>query len=105
MGDYYNATRGPLAATLSDGSSLSMPPKRWIYIDPELESSSSVLKLLEKGFLVKSKVPMTIPVAPAPVAPAPVAATPVAAETPKAPEPEAAASTSPMKEEIFKKKR
>lgn len=111
MGDYFNATRGPLAASLNDGSALSIPPKRWIYIKPELENSSSVTKLLEKRFLVKAAVPITVePVAE--VLKADPEAAPIPAPSPSAPAapadgilPNEVASTSPMKEEIFKKKR
>jgi hypothetical protein len=112
MGDYFNSTRGPLAATLNDGASLSIPPKRWIYIDPVQEGSASIEKLVSKGFLVRSKVPITV--VPAPVSDPVVAVKVEAAEakaaepTPpalKVEEPKIAASTSPEKEEISKKKR
>lgn len=105
MGDYYNATRGPLSASLTDGSALSIGPKRWIFISPENESSASIIRLLDKGFLVKSKVARSAP-APAPV----VVAAPVvekSAEPPpeKSIEPSAPASTSSVKEEILRKKK
>jgi hypothetical protein len=105
MGDYYNATRGPLSASLTDGSALSLGPKRWIFISPENENSASIIKLLDKGFLVKSSVPRTDP-NPAPaaavVAPAPV---PAPAPAPETVSVDPSASTSPVKEEILRKKK
>jgi hypothetical protein len=80
MGDYYNATRGPLSATLTDGSALSLSPKKWIYIPAENEGSASILKLCEKGFLVRAKVPMTQLAIEAIVAPAPPEPAPKASE-------------------------
>ena len=100
MGDYYNATRGPLSASLTDGSALSLGPKRWIFISPENENSASIIKLLDKGFLVKSAAPRTDP-APAPVA-APVAV--ASAPVPEKVSADTSASTSSVKEEILRKK-
>jgi hypothetical protein len=94
MGDYYNATRGPLSASLMDGSALSLSPKKWIYIAPENESSPSIVKLLGKGFLVRAKVAKT-------AAPVPFAPTTVAAPPPSAP----SAPTSPKLEEFPRKKK
>lgn len=116
MGDYYNTTRGPLSVTLNDGSSCAVSPKSWIYVAPGNESSASITKLVQKGFLVRSSVARTAVAVP-PV-PAPSAA-PVAKPEPKVevsevkpppllgPKAEVAppASTSSMKEEIFRKKR
>lgn len=109
MGDYYNATRGPLSATLTDGSALSLSPKKWVYIPAENEGSASILKLCEKGFLVRAKVPMTQPivdvVVPAPTL-APSAPTPKPSEKEVVlPPSEVAASTSSMKEEFSRKKK
>lgn len=115
MGDYYNSTRGPLPATLVDGSAVSFSPKSWLYITPENEGSASIVKLLEKGFLVRAKVAITV--LPAPSAPAPeasssdaVAASVAADAKPaddasKSIEMKADASTSSMKEENFRKKK
>jgi hypothetical protein len=103
MGDYYNSTRGPLTATLTDGAALSISPKAWIYISPENESSASILKLLGKGFLVRSKVPMTPTAVQPKVVARPVVATPAKIEKPVPALP--SVSTSPMKEEIWRKKK
>lgn len=102
MGDYYNSTRGPLTATLTDGAALSISPKAWIYISPENESSASILKLLDKGFLVRSKVPMTQPTQAQPVVPVVIAPPPAKTEKPAS---LPVVSTSPMKEEIWRKKK
>lgn len=110
MGDYYNATRGPLPATLVDGSAVSFGPKTWQYIPPEQEGSSSITKLLEKKFLVRSSVPITVEKnaeADAQKDEAQVAAQPAEklAETAKPIEAKAEASTSSVKEEFRSKKR
>jgi hypothetical protein len=99
MGDYYNATRGPLSASLTDGSALSLGPKKWIYISPANESSASIIKLLDKGFLVRSKVARTFPEA-VPEA-ASEAAPAVIAPPPSAP----SVSTSSKLEEFSRKKK
>jgi hypothetical protein len=95
MGDYYNATRGPLSASLTDGSALSLGPKKWVYIAPENESSASIIKLLDKGFLVRAKVAKT---------PIP-ASVPVTPKTEVAPPPSAPSATSPKMEEFSRKKK
>jgi hypothetical protein len=114
MGDYYNTTRGPLSVTLNDGSSCAVSPKSWIYVAPGNESSASITKLVQKGFLVRSSVARTAAeVPPAPLsAPAAPAVVPALKPEPKLepseakPEPKTeVASTSSMKEEIFRKKR
>lgn len=109
MGEFFNTTRGPLAATLLDKSSCSIPPKKWVTIPADQENSASIVRLVEKGFLVRSKVssePVVVP---------PVPETPKA-EVPKVdvapvPEPKDSAiepkdaGTSPLKEEFPKKKK
>jgi hypothetical protein len=85
MSRYYNATRGPLALALPSGKSLSIPPKKWVEIVPGDEGSASLVALVRKGFLVRSKVPspapseavvavaeVPVPVASPPSLPAPV---------------------------------
>jgi hypothetical protein len=86
---------------------LSLSPKKWIYIPAENEGSASILKLCEKGFLVRAKVPMTQLAIEAIVAPAPPEPAPKASEKEAAkPSSEvSAASTSSMKEEILRKKK
>lgn len=102
MGDYYNATRGPLSVTLNDGSSISLSPKKWVAISPEQENSSSIVKLVSKGFLVRSKIAAELAVpTPIPLVVAVPAASSEAETVSEAP----VASTSPVKEEIQKKKR
>lgn len=130
MGDYYNTTRGPLSVTLQDGSACAISPKSWIYVAPGNENSASISKFVQKGYLVKAAVARTAP-PPAPtvaqeqvaqvqvqavqararVAPevAPEAVPEVRTEPPVEAKPlpvvTASASTSSMKEEIFRKKR
>lgn len=105
MADYYNTTRGPLSVTLNDGSSMAIPPKGWIFVDPANEGSASIAKLCSKGFLVRSAVARSEPVAVV----VPVVAVPVVPEVKvepvPAPAPSAPAATSSMKEEIVRKKR
>ena len=90
MALYFNATNGPLAFTLRDGSAGSVAPKKWLEIPAEKESSASVVKLLKQGFLVRREVseaaPVSLPsskplVAP-PAPPAPVAVVPAAPVAP-----------------------
>lgn len=121
MSDFYNSTRGPLAATLSDGTSVAFPPKQWLYVDDAQESSASIVQLCAKGFLKRAAVPRT---AKAPVVEEPVATKPevasdktevvlAAADHEAAavvlvdPEPEMTPKigTSAVKEEFSKKKR
>lgn len=106
MGDYYNTTRGPLSVTLSDGSSCVVSPKAWIHVAPGNESSASISKLVQKGFLVRAAVARTVeaPV-PAPVSPAPAPEPLKVPAKEQVPVEKATVSTSGMKEEIFRKKR
>jgi hypothetical protein len=111
MGDYYNATRGPLSASLTDGSALSIGPKKWIFISPENENSASIVKLLDKGFLVRAKAARSAP-ASAALVPAPAPERARAPVRPSAPTPAKEASlsftsssTSSMKEEFSRKKK
>jgi len=80
MGDYYNKTRGPLSVTLNDGSAASVSPKTWLYVTPANEGSPTIVKLVEKGFLVRSKVALTAELVAAPVVAAPVAPVAVAVQ-------------------------
>lgn len=57
MAKYYNVTRGPLAASLSSGRSITIPPKSWVEVDTSDEGSISVSALVRKGFLKKSVIP------------------------------------------------
>lgn len=57
MAQYYNVTRGPLAASLSSGRSVTIPPKAWFEVDAGDEGSASVNALVRKGFLKKSVLP------------------------------------------------
>lgn len=110
MGEFFNTTRGPLAATLLDKSSCSIPPKKWVTIPADQENSASIVRLVEKGFLVRSKVnsqpePIVILVPETPKAEVPkIDVAPV-------PEPKDSAieskdpGTSPLKEEFPKKKK
>jgi hypothetical protein len=56
MAKYYNTTRGPLAASLSSGASIAIPPKSWTAIDAGDEGSPGLAPLIRKGFLVRSKL-------------------------------------------------
>lgn len=57
MTKYYNVTRGPLAASLSSGRSVTIPPKAWFEVDAGDEGSASVNALVRKGFLKRSVMP------------------------------------------------
>lgn len=89
MSKYYNATRGPIAVSLSSGKAVSVPPKSWIDIDPADEGSPNLAPLVRKKYLIRSAldsaaaaqaveavpVPVVVPVAaPAPAVHAPAAA-------------------------------
>lgn len=52
MPRFYNATRGSLAITLTNGESFSVAPKTYVTIDPELGVSSSLIHHLRSGHLV-----------------------------------------------------
>jgi hypothetical protein len=87
MALYFNATNGPLAFTLRDGSAGSVAPKKWLEIPAEKESSASVVKLLKQGFLVRREVSEAAPVSlpsskPLVAPPAPVAVVPAAPVAP-----------------------
>ncbi len=114
MGDFYNTTRGPLSATLNNGAPLSIGPKKWVFIPAEHENSSSIVLLLKKGHLKRSKVPLTEVAAPTPAVlavqvPIPVDAVPVSFEVEAvAPIPDPAPSspvTASAKEDVSKKKK
>ena len=87
MSKYYNATRGPIAVSLSSGKAVSVPPKSWIDIDPADEGSPNLAPLVRKKYLIRSAldsaaaaqaveaVPVVAPAAaPAPAVHAPAAA-------------------------------
>jgi hypothetical protein len=90
MALYFNATNGPLAFTLRDGSAGSVAPKKWLEIPAEKESSASVVKLLKQGFLVRREVSETVavpltsskPLVAPPAPAAPVVVAPVAPVVP-----------------------
>ncbi len=58
MAKYYNVTRGPLAASLSGGRSVTIPPKSWFEIAGGDEGSAGVSALVRKGYLKRSTLPI-----------------------------------------------
>ena len=67
MAKYYNVTRGPLAASLSGGRSVTIPPKAWFEIASGDEGSAGVAALVRKGYLKRSTLPIepeSVPVVP-----------------------------------------
>jgi len=61
MGKYYNKTRGPLSATLRDGSVMVFKPKAWVTVADSLASSSSMVGHVRRGLLVRSPIPDLVP--------------------------------------------
>jgi len=97
MGDYYNTTRGPLSVTLNDGSAASVVPKKWFYVTPANEGSSSIMKLVEKGFLVRAKVAITPEPAAVVAASTAAVATAAAVASEKSEAPPVPAASAPSK--------
>lgn len=51
---YYNKTKGPLSATLTNGDSCFFPPKQWTELAEEFDGSEAIAKLISKGFIVRA---------------------------------------------------
>lgn len=64
MGKYYNTQRNMIGARGVGGASVSFPPKKWTLIPPEVEGSSEILALVQKGYIKRKLEPevMAVPV-------------------------------------------
>jgi hypothetical protein len=93
MANYYNKTPGPIAVPLRRGGVLLIGSKKWQTIDPEDDGHASLVRDVNKGYLVRGKsTPAPVPV-PAPVA---VVVSEVQTVPPAEPEPVKAAPVAPV---------
>jgi hypothetical protein len=82
---YYNKDRSPVTVTLRTGEASLVPPKGYLSVTQEQDGSTSLLKMVQKGHLLRQQIAPLVAVE---VASEPVAVEPVEAISAKVEEPE-----------------
>jgi hypothetical protein len=65
MGIYFNKSRRALPCTMRDGSTWTFPRKQKTEVPPELEGSPALMRLVNKGMVIRLEDPPPAPVTPA----------------------------------------
>jgi|WetSurMetagenome_2_1015567.scaffolds.fasta_scaffold02643_2 hypothetical protein len=82
---YYNKARSPVTVTLRTGEASLVPPKGYLSVTSEQDGSTSLLKLVQKGLLLRRRIapPVAVEVASEPAAVEPVEAISAKVEEPE----------------------